>query len=361
MGSLSMHLNDACERRIGQFLIGSLDHRGYVDADLNLIAADLKVPPEKVERVLAKLQTLDPPGVGARSLRECLLIQLQDLPEDALQALATRIVDVHLDEIARGAYEVVASALGTTVAQIRAGLTYIRQNLHPWPAERFYAEHGGKGLRPEDLVVPDVILARAPSGYGVVLNGEPALALRVAPSLRVTTAAAESVNAAGGTGLLAREYLRQARFFVEVIRRRNQTLRQCMEHIVDVQKGFLEHGPSALRALTRKAVASALGLSESTVCRACEGKFVQLPSGRVVGIGVFFDRAQAVRERLKTLLARSAPDRPSDRALSQALASEGVVIARRTVTKYRHQIGLPPSSNPPRVRGIRRSLGSRGA
>ncbi|MBI4278562.1 MAG: hypothetical protein HY660_08910, partial [Armatimonadetes bacterium] len=182
--ALAAHLKNPEDLRIGEYLIGCLDSRGYFDGDVNYAAADLDVPVAALERVLKQIQSLDPPGVGARSLQECLLIQLQGLAPSPIRTVATRIIADHLAEVARERHAVVAEALGIAVAEVREALAFMRRNLSPSPAEQFAAEHGGNTLRPEEVALPDVILTRTETGYKIEINGAGALTLRLNPFYR---------------------------------------------------------------------------------------------------------------------------------------------------------------------------------
>lgn len=332
--------------RVGQYLIGCLDSRGFFDGDLNYAAADLGVPVSTVERILALIQTLDPPGVGARSVQECLLIQLRAMPRDPVQALAIRMVADHLAEVAREEHGKIAEKLGTTVEAVREALLFMRRHLAASPAERFLAEHGGGTLRPEEAAVPDVILTRTPEGYRIEITGAALFAIRVNPLYRRLLQ--ESREGSRSLSLAERDCLRsligRARHFIETIRRRNWTLYNCVERIVEVQRAFLDSGPAHLKPLTMSAVAKDLGISESTVSRALDGKFVALPGGRVVSFSVFFDQSAPVKERIKDHVAAEDASRPlTDLQIARVLAADGFRVARRTVAKYREEMRLPAS------------------
>lgn len=332
------------EARIGRYLVGCLDRRGYFDADVAYVAADLNVGVDDVERVLYVMQTLDPPGIGARSVQECMLIQLRTLPASPDRQLAMRIVAEHLPRVERRQLGAVAAATGVSIDDIRTALRFMREQLAPSPADRFAADHGVNGVKPSELAVPDVLVHRTADGYRIELNGADALALTINPAFKQVL-----VDSRLKPTLLSkdeRERLRaqvgRGRLFMETIRRRNWTLYNCVEYIVRAQRAFLDAGPSHLRPLTMSAVARALDISESTVSRALDGKFVRLPNGRLTAFGVFFDNSASAKERIKALIAAEDPIRPmTDGQLTMALEQEGVGLARRTVAKYREELRLP--------------------
>jgi len=154
-----------------------------------------------------------------------------------------------------------------------------------------------------------------------------------------------------------REYVNRAKLFIETVKRRNWTLRRIFEVIVAAQREFLDRGPQYLKPLTLSAVARELGISESTVSRALDGKYVQLPSGRVVPSTLFFESALPIKERIRTMVANEDPEHPlTDQEIIAALRREGIRIARRTAAKYREEMGIPASSA--RRSAPRRSIAS---
>jgi RNA polymerase sigma-54 factor len=339
-------LRSNVEARIGRYLVGCLDRRGYFDADIAYAAADLAVSAEDVERVLRVMQTLDPPGIGARSLQECLCIQLQALPASRERTLATQIVSEHLPEIRRQQLGAVATATGASIEDVRAALLFMRRHLVPSPAERFTADQGAQGLRPSEIAVADVLLHRVDDGYRIELNGAAVFALTINPAFKqaLVDSRARPTLLSSDERECVRTQVDRARLFIETLRRRNWTLYNCVEYVVTAQRAFLDHGPGHLRPLTMRAIARGLGISESTVSRALDGKFVRLPDGHVTEFGVFLDNAAPAKERIKALIAAEDPARPlTDGRLALELTHEGLAIARRTVAKYRDELRLPQS------------------
>lgn len=336
---LRVDVSDPVVLRVALHLVGYVDRRGYLDADLAYVAAELRVPLDMVERALLALQACEPAGVGARDVRECLLLQLERMPDSPPRRVAQAAVAGHLEALGRGQYGAVAAALGVRVEDVHAAVRYIRRHLVAHPAEAFYLEHGGDRVRPEELAVPDVAIHRTEDGYRVELVGGAATQLRVHSMVRqaflqghLTPEEREQLRA----------QVRRGRLFIEALRRRNAMLQRCAEYLVCYQREFLDHGPAHLKPLTLSRLAEALGVWESTVSRALSGKFVQMPDGRVAPFEVFFDSSLPVRERIRQLVAGEDPLAPlTDEELAARLRAEGFAVARRTVTKYREMARIP--------------------
>jgi len=325
--------------RVALHLLGYLDPRGYLEGELRYVAAELGVPETLAEQALRAVQALEPAGIGARDVRECLLLQLERLPDHPLRDLARTLVTLHLEDLARGRHEAVAARLGVRVEAVHEALRYLRTHAVPSPADAFYAEYGGREVRPEELAIPDVVLTRTEEGYRVELVAQAALALRINPLVRRALLGAD-LSPEERERL--RAHLRRGRLFIEAVRRRNTMLYRCTEFLARYQRAFLDHGPRFLRPLTLTQVARELGVYESTVSRALAGKFVQMPDGRVVSFEVFFDGSLPVRERIREFVASEPPNRPlTDEDLVERLREEGIFLARRTVTKYREMAGIP--------------------
>ncbi|MDR5684217.1 MAG: RNA polymerase factor sigma-54 [Armatimonadota bacterium] len=336
-------------RALAEFLIGSVDERGYLVADLDEAAGRFRVSRRTAEEVLALIQTFEPTGVAARSVEECLLLQLRALEPSETNGLAQRIVmEGLLPDLGRGQYAKIAQRLGTTPQAVRDVHTYIRRHLVPYPADRYEAEREGGGrLRPQEVPRPDVVIVRTPRGYAVEVAGPPAMGLRVNDVYRelYRRARRSPEEFAAHAREHIRDHVNRAKLFIETVKRRNWTLRSIVEAIVQAQREFLDRGVEHLKPLTLAMVAAQVGVSESTVSRALDGKYVQLPSGRVVSCQVFFDGSLPVKERIRHLVATEEPDAPyTDREIATRLRREGIRIARRTAAKYREEMGIPPSA-----------------
>lgn len=337
-GQLRVNVRDPAVLRVALHLVGYVDPRGYLDADLSYVAAELNVPFALVEEALRALQACEPAGVGARNVQECLLLQLDRLPDCPQRRVARALVASHLEAVARGQHVAVAARLAVRPEDVHAALRYLRTHTVPYPAEAFHSESGDR-VRPEELAIPDVAIHRTEDGYRVELVGASAFCLRVHPVVR---RALLGGNLEPEQREQLRALVRRGRLFAEAVRRRNSMVYRCVEYLVRYQREFLDHGPTHLRPLTLSQLAQALGVWESTVSRALSGKFVQMPDGRVVPFDVFFDNSLPIRERIRELVSQEAPGRPwTDEELTARLRAEGWPVARRTVTKYREMARIP--------------------
>ncbi len=336
---------DPEDAKLALFLVGNLDDNGWLAAPLAELAASEAVTPERLERALRLVQSLDPPGVGARDLKECLLLQL---PETGGAApLARRVVGGHLEQLERfasdGGNPALAKELGVTAEELAEAVKLIR-SCDPKPGRQF------ADLPP--AVFPDARVEKIGDDYVVSLNDNGVPPLRLSASYR------EMLANRAALGEEERRYLqerfRAALMLVRGIEQRRVTLFRTLDHIVKLQRDFLDRGAGALKALTLREVADAIGVHESTVSRVVANKYVNTPRG-VFALRDFFSNrlpsssangtsAAAVRERIRGLIEdESAADPLSDEALAERMRREGVAIARRTITKYREALHLPPA------------------
>ena len=321
------------DRPIAEYLLDSLDDRGLLDATVEGVAAALAVGPLAVARVLALIQATGPPGLAARDLRECLLLQLDRRGERTRPArLARLIVDRHLKALGQGQYGKIAAALGVDPADVVAALEFIRAHLAPDPTV---------GLAPATQpppLAPDIAIRETGDGLAVEVLERERLQLVVSP---IYEQALATPRPADERDAIRRELL-AARAFIERLEQRWRTMLRVAEVAVGRQRAFILNGRAPV-ALTRAEVAHELGVHESTVSRAVAGRSLLLPSGRVVAFARLFGRSHAPQEALAQLVA--AETRPkSDAVLARELSGLGYVLARRTVAKYREQLGIQPSS-----------------
>lgn len=327
--------------RVAAYMAGNVTESGYLDVAIDDVCAALGVKPQTAEAALDRLQSLDPPGVGARNLRECLLLQIDRDPRRA--PFAREVADRFLPQVARGELEKVASTLGTTKAHVREALAYIRA-LNPRPGLSASPE-------PPAYIVPDAIVVAQPEGFAVVMNpaGIPKLSVNNAYCRLL-----ERADAPGASSFL-RDRLKSAQWIVRCMHMRQRTLAQVVYAIMDEQQPFLREGVSGLKPLTMSDIAYKLGVHESTVSRAVRGKTVLTPEG-AYPLKFFFSAsvslsdggamaATSVKLRLKRLIEAENKSRPySDGQLADALAAEGVRISRRTVAKYRDELRIANAS-----------------
>ena len=329
---------------IAEQLVGNLNERGYLEISTQQIAEHLGVPLERVEYVLSQLHTLEPLGIGARNPRECLLIQLQALSEQSTpHPLVAILIDRYLDQLGRSQFHEIARQLKQPEQEIRQAYQYIRTMLHPFPALTYQDNNGSQPLSNSTTYIrPDVIIRKGEMGFEIELIEEKRYKFRT----RYSGSSGESAPALANGEL--QHYLHQnndrARFFVECIQRRWRTLRRIAELIVDYQREFLEKGVRYLRPLTRAEVATRLNLDEGTVSRATANKYALLPNGRLIPFSDFFDGSLSVKDVLRELIHSETPrHRLSDDELARLLSSRGIPMARRTVTKYREEMGIGSS------------------
>jgi RNA polymerase sigma-54 factor len=336
----------ARETPIIEYLVGNLDEHGYLRSSTAEAAHVLGVAPERVERVLARLQSLDPPGIGARNVRECLLLQLRALEaEGRPHPAAVAIVDRFLNALSRSQYMQIARQLGLTRKQVEQAHAFIQRELTPFPALGYLEGRTSGELEEIKPAIPDVIIRRRPEGetprYEVEVVEEQRFSLRVAPAY------VEAYQHLRGQGTGAAEEREQiyhamarARFFMSSLRQRWQTLAKIAWGLIERQEAFLEQGAGALVPLTRAELAAGLGIHPSTVSRATAEKYVLLPNAQVVPFATFFTASLPIKAALQEILEQS-PHPLSDRRLSELLAAQGIQVARRTVAKYRAELHQP--------------------
>lgn len=335
------------EEQIASLIIGNLNVDGYLQDSIEDIAATAGVSAEIVERVLKTIQACDPSGVGARDLRECLLLQLRDqgfgnpANDDPTLSLAAKIVQDHLTALEGRRFERLAKDLGVSVEDVHRAIKLIT-SLDPKPARNF-----GEGeVR---YVTPDVYVDKVGDEYVVTLNDEGLPRLRVSASYR-------HLLAQGGE---AKEYvqekIRAAAWLIKSIHQRQRTLLLVAQSLVKFQKDFLTYGVSHMRPLVLRDVADDIGIHESTVSRAIANKYVATPRG-IYALKQFFTTglkgrhgqevaAESVKERIREMISSEDPSRPlSDEEIARALSSDNVTIARRTVAKYRESMNILPSA-----------------
>ncbi len=330
---------DTVVRQIGEEIIGNLDEDGYLRAELSEIATRCKVTVEAVEPVLAMIQAFDPPGVAARSIQECLLIQLKSDPNP--DPVSVEIVEQHFDDLTRRRYPDIARALRLSLDRVMESVEEI-MGLEPKPGRRF----GGNDSR---YIVPDVVVHKMGSEYVVVLNEDGI------PRLRVNSLYRSLLRNSGDE---ARQYveqkLRSAVWLIKSVDQRQRTLRKVTQSIVKFQRDFLDKGLAHLRPLSLRDVGEDIGMHESTISRVTTNKYVETPQG-LFELKFFFHSGIAsgdgemvssvsVKKMIQDLLANEDPSKPlSDQEVAQILKGRGLVIARRTVAKYREELGILPS------------------
>ncbi len=343
LSQFNLVVKDELDRRVGEFLIGSIDQAGYLALSVDAAAKTLGVSRERVEKNLALVQRLDPPGIGARDLRECLLIQLRVLGER--DEVAERIVAEYLEDLGAGRLTRIVGSLGISRERVQRALDTIRR-LDPKPGRKFgYADE----VR---YIVPDVTVERVGDQFVILVNDYHLPRLAVSPFYRNLLNDRTSSHA-------IRQYINEkinaAIWLIKSIEQRRLTLFRVVEAIVSYQKRFLEAGVKYLLPMTLRQVAEEIGVHESTVSRATANKFAQTPQG-IFELRFFFQSgvsssggtgvsAQSVKEMIRELVTAEDAAKPlSDQDLADRLRQQGVAVSRRTVAKYRNEIGIPPST-----------------
>jgi len=324
------------DRPVLSYVLGSLDERGFIDMPVEEMAARLRVSSARVRAVLDLLRRHGPAGVGAPNLRECLLLQLERLEEQGTgSSLARLIVDQHLEQLAAGRFGAIAAMLGASRAEVAGAAEFIRARLRPYAS--LEEPRLRRGAPP---AIPDVVIRERPEAPGE-------FSVEILERRRVTVVVAVSFAEAARADELApaeRErvdaQISGARAFLDRLERRWETMRAVAEFVVARQREYLAHGPRHMKRLTRAQVAAGLGVHESTVSRATNGRYVVLPSGRVAPFAHFFEAAQGPRTVLAQLVADERTPL-TDAVLADELTRLGFPLARRTVTKYREHLGIP--------------------
>ncbi len=340
------------DRVIAGAIIDAVSEDGYLTVPLEEIRAGLGDPElsiEEVEAVLHRIQSFDPAGVAARDLRECLLIQLRQLPEDTpARDRALETVRDHFELLAARDTRQLVRRLGIDDLQLQAIMQLIR-SLSPRPGTRIAS--------PEpQYVIPDVIVSKHNGHWQVELNAEATPRLRVNPYYaRLVKRADQSDD-----NVCLRNHLQEARWFIKSLQSRNETLLKVAASIVEFQRGFFEYGDEAMRPLVLRDVAEALEMHESTISRVTSQKYMYTPRG-TLELKYFFSShvsmagggecsATAIRALIKKLIAAEKPARPlSDSKIAQILVEQGIDVARRTVAKYRESMAIPPSNERKRL------------
>lgn len=333
---------------IGEYLISSLDDNGWLSECPRAIAEELGAQESEILRVLRVLQSLDPPGVGAMTLQECLLLQLRYLQEEhlcdeELETLQTAelLVRDHFESFWKRLYPRLARAAKCSIDDVKKASDFVTRHLNPFPASQFRPPHVHSLVNGPAVIRPDVVIRRGEFGLEIDVTGAEPYMLSV--NARYRDAYMQLKNSRRGHSELevkhVTEYVERAERFIANIHLRRHTLRQITRCIADCQTGFLETGSvTFLRPLTRTRVARLLSIHESTVSRATANKFVRLPNQEVVPFDLFFDSSLAIKNSIQAIIRDEDASNPlSDQQIVEILAEQGVTVARRTVVKYRKQ------------------------
>jgi RNA polymerase sigma-54 factor len=332
-------------RRIGELIIQNLDENGFHMEPPELLTEG--EDPALVRAALETVRALDPPGCGARDYRESLAVQARLLP-DAPEHLEAALE--HLELLEKGRFAEAARRLGTGEEEVREIFRRIREDLSPFPGRQYDAGE-------TRYVVPDVQVLSRDGNFIIKINDEEIPVLRIDPFFKKMSLRPRERGAPGGereTRDYVKENIREAKFFINSIRQRERTLKRVARAIVHFQRAFFARGPKYLSPLTLRDIAQELGVHETTVSRTANGKYMQTEWG-IFELKHFFSNSisgagsggsqhskTGVKERIRELIDREGR-RYSDQEITEFLAGQGIVLARRTVSKYRNELDLGSS------------------
>jgi RNA polymerase sigma-54 factor len=329
------------DRKTGELIVGSISDDGYLTTSLEDLAAATGHDLRHLEDVLAVVQDFQPVGVGARDLRECLLLQLERLGR--LDGTAAEIVRDHLEALGGKKYQDIAKALKLPVEQVQEAAKFIG-TLDPRPGRAYSAEALA-------YVLPEVVVQKIDGIYSVVLNDEQLPHVRISNHYRKLL---EDPATTPEVKSYVQDKIRAGAFLIKSIHQRQRTIQRIASEIVAAQTEFLDHGISHLRPLTMAQVAGVVGVHETTVSRAVSGKYMQTPSG-TFEMKYFFTPGiktadgkevsnMTVKDMIAGMVSREEPGSPlSDQEIMDKLREKGISIARRTIAKYRLVLRIPPS------------------
>jgi RNA polymerase sigma-54 factor len=336
---LRLIVTDEDDIAIGEYIIGNIDDDGFLTVDIEEIAESLDVPVERVAAVLAKIQTLEPPGIGARDLRESLLIQLRDKGFE--EHPVYRILDTAFDEFMHKRTKEIMRRLRLEKEDIADSMEIVA-TLNPKPASLVYGQA-------ERVITPDLIVEKTQDDYAVMLNDRSTPSLRISPSYRDLLSQSKSDE----TKKYVVDRLNSAKWLIKSIEQRRTTMVKVMTAIVRHQRTFFDEGIEQLRPMVLQEIADEIEMHVSTVSRVSNGKYVQTPHG-IFELKYFFDgrlgvadgvdvASKAVKDRIRRLIEDEDKQKPlSDQAIADHLSTQdSVEIARRTVAKYRDHLRIP--------------------
>jgi RNA polymerase sigma-54 factor len=341
---LGVTVDNRRDRALVELMIDALNDNGYLEESLEEIharlPAELEIDIEELSIALKMLQSFDPAGVGARNASECLALQIRRLAKVAMvtRRMALAIVENHLGLFAQRDFNKLKKALDCDDEDLREAQVVIKR-CNPHPGALFATDAS-------DYVVPEVIVRRTRNGWQVVLNHD------VMPRLRVNAMYANILKQSKGEGSLTSQ-LQEAKWLIKNMRQRFDTILRVAQAIVDRQRNFFSHGAVAMRPLVLREIADTLGLHESTISRVTTQKYMLTPHG-MFELKYFFGShvateaggeasSTAIRALIKQLIGAENPKNPfSDSKIADMLAEQGMVVARRTVAKYREALKIPP-------------------
>jgi len=331
------------EETIGSYIIGSINEDGYLDLSVEEIARLAGATEEKVGQVLSLMQTFDPPGICARDLEECLLIQAAQLGID--EPLIVQIISNHIKDLENKRYKIIAKALNTSLDNIIAAVNMIKR-LDPRPGDKFSEND-------QIYIVPDVYVYKTDDDFVILLNDDDMPRVQINSYYKKAAKKGERISEEAKNYL--KDRLRSAEWLIKSIQHRRKTIYNVMESIVKFQRGFFEHGISHLKPLVLRDVADDIEMHESTISRVTNNKYAYTPQG-IFELKFFFNSSinrshgetiasASVQEEIRKIIEKENPKKPfSDKKIVEMLKDQDIDIARRTVAKYRENLGILSSS-----------------
>ncbi len=342
---LGLNTSSETIKEIGEYIIGNLDESGYLISSEEEIMAMGNYSREEVEEAIKVIHQMDPSGVGARNLQECLLIQLDHLDyEDTVPWI---IVEKYLDELESGKYDQIARKLSISVEEVLSGIEIIK-GLDPKPGSEYNSEES-------TYIIPDVYVYFMDGEYRVMLNDDGIPKLKISPVYKELLDRGKDGKEKGETTDYLKDKLRSALWFIKSIDQRQGTIYKVAESIVKHQRDFLDNGIIYLKPMILSDVADDIEMHQSTVSRVVNNKYMHTPQG-LFEMKYFFHSglhgangedisSLKTKELIKNIIASEDKSKPiNDSAIAEKLADQGIDIARRTVAKYRKELKIPSSS-----------------
>jgi RNA polymerase sigma-54 factor len=330
------------QKPTAEMIIGNIDDHGFLKATVEELSFSTSLPPEKILAVLKIIQTFHPPGVAARDMRECLLLQLERAGRE--KTLEYRIVRDYMEALKKRKMPEMARGLGVTVDQIQAAVERIA-HLEPRPGREFLPDD-------DRYISAEVFVQKIGDDYVVTTNNEQIPHLRISNTYKDIMAKADAPAE-------AREYIREkiraGKFLIKSLQQRQQTILNIGNEIVKRQRDFMEKGVAHLKPMTMVQVAEVVGVHETTVSRAVSNKYMDTPQG-IFEMKYFFTSGiqtdsgsgvsnTSVKDMVAEMFGKENPNKPlSDQEIVKMLKDKGIVIARRTVAKYRAELNILPSN-----------------
>jgi RNA polymerase sigma-54 factor len=344
---LSLQTEDESVKEIGKAIIGNLDDDGYLVASVEEIAAMGEWPVAEVEKALQHVQTFDPIGVAARDLQECLWLQIRHLGLEGEPS--EKIVTEHLRLLQNHQVPEIARKLGMPIEELKTHIEIIR-NLDPKPGSRYNPSQS-------QYVIPDVYVVKVEDQYVAMLNEEGLPQLRISPVYRrlLDKSGQAGTEEAGETRAYVKDKFRSALWLIKSVDQRQKTIHKVATSIINFQREFLDQGIEYLRPLVLRDVANDIGMHESTVSRVVNNKYMHTPQG-VFEMKYFFHSgisssygesvsSVTIKQRIRKIIENEDPRKPlSDSKIVSILQKEGLMLARRTIAKYREELKIPTSN-----------------